>query len=332
MFTKIYDLLKRNIKFIISLVVIILLFTIELPYCIYKPGGMVDLNKRIEVEDKYESKGTFGMAYVSMVRSSIPFVLLSYVLPNWDLEKKSEVVYDDTNLDETINIDKLYMQEGINNAIMVSYKKAGKSVSVKNNKLTVSYVLKESKSNLKIKDEIISVDEKKVSSLEDVQEIINDHSAGDIINIKVKRNNKYKTVKSKITEIEDKPKLGIATINIYDLKTTPKVDIKTKDSESGPSGGLMMALEIYNELTKKDLTNGKKIIGTGTIDENGNVGKIDGVKYKLLGASRKKADIFICPKENEEEANKVKKNSNLKIKIISVDTFDDAINKLEELK
>ena len=52
----------------------------------------------------------------------------------------------------------------------------------------------------------------------------------------------------------------------------------------------MMSLAIYNALTNNDLTKGRLIVGTGTIDENGKVGEIDGVKYKLKSAVNKKAD------------------------------------------
>ena len=45
-----------------------------------------------------------------------------------------------------------------------------------------------------------------------------------------------------------------------------------------------MALMIYNALTEQDLTNGKKIVGTGTIERDGSVGVIGGVKYKIMGA------------------------------------------------
>ena len=78
-----------------------------------------------------------------------------------------------------------------------------------------------------------------------------------------------------------------------------------------------------------DLKKGRKIVGTGTIDANGNVGEIGGVKYKVLGASREKADIFFCPKENYEEAINTNNKYNLKIKIVKVETLEEAINYLK---
>ena len=55
------------------------------------------------------------------------------------------------------------------------------------------------------------------------------------------------------------------------------------------------ALLIYDYLTEEDITKGRTIVGTGTIDENGNVGSIGGVKYKLKGAVKNKAEIFLVP-------------------------------------
>ena len=74
--------------------------------------------------------------------------------------------------------------------------------------------------------------------------------------------------------------------------------------------------------------NGKN---TYTIDEDGNVGAIGGVKYKMLGAQKDGADIFFVPKENYDEAKKVYKKNNLSFELVMVETFDEAINYLNNL-
>ena len=333
MFNKIYDKLKKfineNKKFLLSLLITFIIFTYELPYCIYTPGGKVDLSKRIEVENGYKSEGQLAMTYVSMIKSSIPFILLSYIIPDWDLQKEKEVTYENLNLKETIEIDKLYMQEGINNAILSAYKLANKKVEIKDEKLKVIYVDKNSKANLNINDEILSINDIKVSSILEIQEILKKMRVGDNVSVKIIRDDKEKEVISTLTTIDGEAKLGIATISLYELETDPKIEIKTKSSESGSSGGLMMALAIYNSLVEEDITKGDIIVGTGTIDISGNVGEIDGVKYKLIGASKKNADVFLCPTENYEEAMKVKKEHNLDIEIVKVETLNEAIDYLE---
>ena len=95
----------------------------------------------------------------------------------------------------------------------------------------------------------------------------------------------------------------------------------------------MLTIAIYDKLVSKDLTNGLKIVGTGTIDYDGNVGQIDGVAYKLKGAVKKGADIFIAPTgENYQECVKLKNKKGYKIDIIEAKTFEQVIRQLENYK
>ena len=93
----------------------------------------------------------------------------------------------------------------------------------------------------------------------------------------------------------------------------------------------MLSLALYDKLVDEDITKGYKIAGTGTIDKNGNVGEIGGVKYKLKGAVNAKSDIFMVPNgENYEECIKLKAKYNYDIEIIGVSTFKEAITELEK--
>ena len=95
----------------------------------------------------------------------------------------------------------------------------------------------------------------------------------------------------------------------------------------------MLTLTIYNAISGEDLIKGRNIAGTGTINLDGTVGEIDGVKYKLMGAVKVNADIFIAPSgDNYEECVKLKRDNKYKIKIIGVSTIEEAIEKLENLE
>jgi len=61
----------------------------------------------------------------------------------------------------------------------------------------------------------------------------------------------------------------------------------------GPSAGLSWALEIVNQLGPNDLTRGRVIADTGTMDEKGTVGEIGGVAQKEIGAERQAATLFL---------------------------------------
>ena len=76
------------------------------------------------------------------------------------------------------------------------------------------------------------------------------------------------------------------------------------------------------------LQKGRKIAGTGTIDKDGNVGVIGGVKYKVMGANSGRADIFFVPEGNYEEAIKFKEEKGYSLNIVKVNTLTDAIEYL----
>lgn len=57
----------------------------------------------------------------------------------------------------------------------------------------------------------------------------------------------------------------------------------------------MFSLQIYQQLTNQNLRHGRKIAGTGTIDQNGQVGEIGGIDKKVIAAKRAGATIFFAP-------------------------------------
>lgn len=335
MFNKLYDksksLIKENYKFIIGVLIGVFLVFFELPYVVYTPGGIVPLNDRIEVEEGYNSTGSFNMSYVSMRKGNIINILLSFAIPNWDLKDKSDVTISDESVDDLLKIEKVYMTSSINNATILAFKKAGKELEITGKINNVIGIEKYADTNILLQDEIISVEDKRVSAVEELREIVATHEVGDKIDILVKRNGKEKNCYAIVKEDDGNKRIGIAFLTTYEFKTNQEVKVKTKSSESGSSGGLMLSLAIYNNLVEEDITKGKKVVGTGTINIDGEVGEIDGVKYKILGASKKKADIFICPEENYEEAIEVKKEFKLDIRIEKVKTFDEALEVLKTL-
>ncbi|RFT31770.1 Lon protease, partial [Gardnerella vaginalis] len=70
-------------------------------------------------------------------------------------------------------------------------------------------------------------------------------------------------------------------VNVKNVKVKMHID-----DIGGPSAGMMYALGILNKLTGVDLAGGKTIAGTGTIDNNGKVGAIGGIRLKMISAKR----------------------------------------------
>lgn len=333
MFNKLYSNVKNfiveNYKFLIIWGIIIFLFFYEFPFVIYTPGGIVNLEDRIEVENSRDTEGSLNMSYVSLVKGTLPMILLSYCLPNWDLVKSSEITAPDESVNELLELEKLYMQSSIDNATILAYEKAGKELNITREVNNIVYISDDADTDLEIYDELLTADGIEVNDVAELREIVNSKNEGDSITFLVNRNGKEKECSAKIYNTEDGLKVGVSFLTTYEYETNPEISVATKASESGSSGGLMLTLAIYNAITDEDITKGRTIVGTGTISLDGTVGAIDGVKYKILGAVKSDAEIFLCPMENYEEALSVKEEFDLDIEIHGVATFDEALEYLE---
>lgn len=329
--------MKKFIKenYLVLLFGIVFMATIlyPLPYYIYTGGGTINVKDKIHIENK-ETKGDFNLCYVEQINANIPTFLLSKLLSNWDSVSKEEVSLNDKeDVKDIYKRDKIYLEEANQNAIFVAYKKAGKSVNILDKHLYIIYLEEDSDTDLKIGDDILEIDGSKIDSLADISKILDSYEAGSKLNIKVKRNEKEMIKYAIVHEKDGRKLIGIALTSIYDYEVDPKITFTFSNSESGPSGGFMVTLAIYNQLIDNDISNDLKIAGTGTIDIEGNVGSIGGVKYKLKGAVDSKSDIFLVPAgENYEEAIKYQKKYHYDIKIIGISTFEEAIEKLESMK
>lgn len=338
MFSKIYSNLKRfiqeNFKTIFFYAIFLFMVLCPVNYYIITGGGIFDAGSRVSIKSNYSIQGSFNMAYVSEVKGTIFTYLLSYIVPQFERESIDEYkANEEENVEDIEFRNNLWLKQTNNNAIYVAYQKAGKKIEEQEKKNYVFYIEEKSDTNLKIGDEVLQVDDEVITELDDLKNYVHSKKKGDMVTIRVKRNNKEKNCYAKVYEENGELFVGISLLEDVTYLTDPKVSFRFKASESGPSGGLIMTLQIYNMITKEDITHGFKIVGTGTISKDGNVGEIDGVKYKLQGAVKNKADVFLVPSgRNYEEAVKERNEKNYSIQIIEVKSFDDALSKLERLK
>jgi PDZ domain-containing protein len=93
----------------------------------------------------------------------------------------------------------------------------------------------------------------------------------------------------------------------------------------GPSAGLMWAVGLYDLMTPGDLTRGRTIAGTGTIDLDGNVGPIDGIEDKVRAAMRAGASVFLAPAGNLRDLKGIDSGD---LRVVPVSTFDGALQAL----
>ncbi len=333
LFNNIKKYLKEYYKVIIVYVLILSLFLVEFPYYISAPGGLINTEEKIKTTENFKMKGSLNMAYVSEIHATIPTLIISLFNDDWDIEKEEDVKNDNETIEEKNYRNKMLLEEANDTALLVAYKHSDIDYSIENSKVYITYIDELANTNLKIGDQILKVDDKKIKDKNDLFTYIASKKIGDKISLEVKDiNGENKKRTSTLINVLDEPKVGAIVTETFNLKSNKKVEFNFKNSESGSSGGLMLTLTLYSHLNEIDLTKGKTIVGTGTIDINGNVGEISGIKYKLIGAVNKKADIFLVPAGNNyKEAKKVKKEKGYDIELVPVKTFEDALKYLKNL-
>lgn len=318
---------KENRFYLLFLLIIVVVSNYRLPYYVSAPGGIIDISDRIEMDERVEYDGSLNMLYVTQYEATVPLYLMSFILKDWDLESIKDNQISNENHKEIDIRNKIMLNNSVNNAIYVAYTASGKDIKVKNNRTFIVGTL--SDMDLKIGDEVISVNDKKIDDFNVLKNIIDNSKIGDNLEFKVIRDNKEKEVTVEVKEIDGSKALGIVITNNFDYEIDPEIDLKFNKSESGSSGGLMMALSIYSAISGEDLLKGRDIAGTGTIDINGNVGEIGGIKYKIIGAVNNGMDVVLVPSNNYEEAKKVVSENDYDIEIVEISTFNDAIEYLK---
>ncbi len=328
------ETIQEEYKFILFLLLLYIILQFPMNYYITIGGGTSNVSSRIKVEDSYSPKGSFNISYVTQLDGTILTYALSYIIPSWEREDANNYKYEEKESIKDIEFrSDLDLKSANGTATYWAYTLANKKIKETSSKLYVIASFDKYKSTLKVQDQILSIDGNSYHTINEYKEYLQTKEKGDIVTIKIIRDKKEKEIETKIYEESGRKILGVGLQYARTYSTKPKVKIKFKKSESGPSGGLITTLEIYNQLTQKDITNGLKIAGTGTIEEDGTIGPIGGIEHKILGAAHDKVSYFLVPGgQNYKDALKYKKSKKLKIKLIEVKTIKEALQKLEEIK
>lgn len=308
------------------------------PYVIERPGPVV--NVLGEYQDKsvieisgtktYATTGELGLLSVSIVGSPEQTpdwleLFWAWLDPAQAVIPVESVFPPETTTEQIEAESTAMMEESQQDSVAVALKKLGYEVP---SKIYVSEVSKNKPSSGKLiaGDFVLSVNGVKPESIENLRELINRYDSKTALAVKVLRDSKQ--LEYQLTPIkneDDKFVLGIFVGTKYDFPV--KVNLQVADI-GGPSGGMMFALGIYDQLTPGSLTGGKNIAGTGTIDSNGAIGPIGGIRQKMYGAVRSGATHFLAPVENCSE---VSGHVPAGLTVITVETFDESIRIVEAI-
>ena len=335
-----YNLSNKNKKlliiFLVFFVSISSLSLVKTDYYFMSPGPPYQWDIEYENIDKYEFEGNLFQLTVRRDEANALIYAWSLINESYDLYPREVILPDGVTPKELSEISIQNMRTSENVAIAVALKNLGYEISSKGDGVAVVGLLDDSpvKNKLKKGDLIQSINSTDIFSATEFIATLRTYSIGETVSIgllreidSVKKQIFVKTTLVEHVEYKGEPMVGFLATTVNERFDFPfEIDIKT-GNVGGPSAGLMMALNVYNNLIPEDITNSMVVAGTGTIEIDGSVGPVGGIKQKIIAAKRAGAELILVPIANFEEATQFETD---KTAIVAVDSFDEALSVISQ--
>ena len=335
-----YNLSNKNKKFLIFFLVLFIsissLSLVKTDYYFMSPGPPYQWDIEYENIDKYEFEGNLFQLTVRRDEANAIVYVWSLMIDSYDLYPREVILPDGVTPQELSEISIQNMRTSENVAIAVALKNLGYEITSKGDGVSVVGLLDDSpvKEKLKKGDLLNSINNKEIRSTTEFISTLRTYSIGETISIGLLRDiggeleQMYvETALIEHVEYEGEPMVGFLATTVNERFDFPfEIDIKT-GNVGGPSAGLMMALNVYNNLIPEDITNSIVVAGTGTIEIDGSVGPVGGIKQKIIAAKRAGAELILVPLANFEEAKPFETD---KTAIVAVDSFEQALSVISQ--
>ncbi|MDM4763520.1 PDZ domain-containing protein [Galbitalea sp. SE-J8] len=305
------------------------------PYVVEKPGPVYDTIGDVRVdgdrvplidiphEQTYPTTGTLDMLTVTVAGSrehpeSWLDIALARLNPSYSVLDVDDVYPAGQTVEQSNEEGAAEMKSSQQSAIAAALRHLGYDVP---GELAVASIQRGGPSDgvLKEGDVIRSVDGTAVTDFDALRSAISANGTAAPVTIGVERDGTASSVAITPETSDDGAIIGVAVGVSYHFPID--VTIRLQDV-GGPSAGQMFALGIIDKLTPGSLTGGADVAGTGTIDDDGEVGAIGGIVQKMHGARNAGADWFLAPESNcGEVAGHVPQG----LTVVAVRTLDDSL-------
>ena len=304
-------------------------WNVRLPFYAYSSGPVGDALQSVKVSEvaTYDSDGELMMLTVSSQEVNPFEAVVAGFDPDIDLVPREAVRPPDESIEDFVARNRATMDLSRETAITLALTRLGFEVITRSDGVLVADLVEgaPAASVLQIDDVIISVEGEPVELADQVGPIVAQSEVGDQVSIQVRRGDEILDLKVTLTGREDDPvvpMIGISAVALNPRFEYPfPIDIDA-GLVGGPSAGLMYTLAVMELLAPEDLTHGRVIAGTGTIDSAGNVGPIGGVRQKVVAAEAAGAEVMLVPAGNMDEALTARRE---RLELIPVATLDEAL-------
>jgi len=300
------------------------------------PGVALSVEPMVKIPAQYRHSHP-GELFLTTVISQAPITagewFLGQVTPVVQIVPPEQVVPKNTTPQQQATQDFQMLDNSETTAIAVGLRLAGYSTAAVGRGAQVVSILPESHANrlLQPEDVITALNGHPVQTMSDLINLVGSQPSLAPVHLQVKRGQAQIEVDVPLLPPQapnTTPRIGIEIQSAgFDFQPPFPISIVPQKIDGGPSAGLMFTLSVYNLLTPTDLTGGRRIAGTGTINLDGTVGPIGGVKQKVFAAEAVGATYFLCPVDNYQDALSVARS----IKVVKIATAEQAIDFLRSL-
>ncbi len=336
---------KRMILYLILMAVVVFISFYRMDSYITRPGSAYELSPLVEVQNGDEDdEGSFSLMTVSMLNAT-PALYVYAIFQDGYKVLQPEQVRSPHETEEEYNVRQLkLMSDSQVNALKAAFETADMPFEVETAGVFVLNVLEGGAADdiLKAGDRVLSIDGNEFDNQQDFIDYLAEKQVGDSVELVVERSERelVETVTLEPLPTDDeRAGLGISFVEDKTITTDPEVSIDSEEI-GGPSAGLMFTLEIINQLLEEDITKGYDVAGTGTMESEGEVGRIGGIDQKVMAADRDDMEIFFAPDDevsadnesNYDVAVETAEKIGTDMEIVPVKTLQDALDYLEQLQ
>ncbi|HBX76698.1 MAG TPA: hypothetical protein DEG43_03540 [Acidimicrobiaceae bacterium] len=311
--------------------------TIPLPYYVYSPGQATATEPLITVSghDSFDPEGHILFTTVTQSEAT-PFLLTRAWLDDFRDVRKREDVIPAGDEEKERKINQQLMDESKRTALVVAFDVLGHPLEVSGQGAFIDALSDDlpARNFVKQGDVIVSIDGQQVGTVEDVTNLLANRQAAEEVRVGLRSSTNDQAYEVTIplgSNPQDTSRgyLGVA-LSTFREKVDLPFDIEFDSGEVlGPSAGLAWTLGLVDRLTPGDLSGGRIVAVTGTIDAAGDVGPIGGIAQKVLGAKSEGATIFLYPNETSaKDVSELRKAAGDSIELYPVGSIQDAIKVL----
>ena len=331
---------------VLLVVALIAGFLIHLPYVIVSPGYATPLDNKVLSVDGAPTYDHQGNVLFLTVRVTNSDPTVWRVVTSW-LDSDREVIKRTTaegclSDSENTVVNERLMEQSQNDAKNVALMRLGYTVEAQPPEITVVQVCKGAPAYGKLRagDRVLAVDDHVVNELAEVGPLVQQHQPGESASITYSQGGTTETAAVVTGRTADQGRscvpvrhvtakgtacLGVTMQTFVNYRFPVDVAIDTR-KVGGPSAGLAFTLAIIDDLTPGNLTGGKRVAVTGTIDSKGAVGPVGGVEQKAITARHNGVSLMLVPKSELKDA----RNGAGDVRVVGIDTLDEALAALQK--